>query len=587
MPAGQHGASLFCRIHPLGLRGISRRCSPNWAFQSFSQFWSGLRLKSNMYPSNGRLWNPSHGIVFSPAISEDNSHPGVDLLRSLHTTVPNALQTSAITDTSESDIHSEDDDAPFSTAPEHQVASDMDDPINALLAAADYTQNETQPTVEVRESSGPAEPPVTGLDFQIPPKAFHEAKSAPEGSSESFYTYTLYRRPSGDGDEQKVKVHYCRSKHTMERVCQYFLNDDVLGFDLEWYPDANRNSGPRKNVSLIQIANQSRIALFHVALFPEKNDSLVSPTFLKIMEDPNVRKVGVAIKSDCTRLRNHLAVDTRGIFELSHLYKLVKYSAEGRFELINKRLVPLATLVKEHLGLPMFKGSDVRSSDWSQPLKMEQVSYSATDAYAGYQLYHVLEGKRESLEPTPPRPHDAELNLPIRLADGVSIPTGGESTADIQQGSGATSTLPQSTAARVSMFAGVDAEDESIAESLQKIPVVAPKKFQKDPRVTAADDQVAGYRASVSSLRAAPWNIRSYYIWKDNDDLNPEAIAKILREPPLQTMTVVNYILEAIRLEELPFDKERLKNEVLGLLPKEVLQGRYKTIMQKASEPEA
>ncbi len=91
------------------------------------------------------------------------------------------------------------------------------------------------------------------------------------------------------------------------------------------------------------------------------------------MEDPSITKVGVWIKGDCTRLKNYLGIQSRGIFELSHLYKLVKYSATKEFGSINKKLVSLATQVQDHLGLPMFKGQDVRSGDWSQPLQMDQI----------------------------------------------------------------------------------------------------------------------------------------------------------------------------------------------------------------------
>jgi acid phosphatase family membrane protein YuiD len=52
-----------------------------------------------------------------------------------------------------------------------------------------------------------------------------------------------------------------------------------------------------------------------------------------------------------------------------------------------------------------------------------------------------------------------------------------------------------------------------------------------------------------------------------------------LRDVPLQTTTVINYILEAARAEKLPFEKERLR-AVLGELPKEVVAARYKTLMK-------
>lgn len=216
--------------------------------------------------------------------------------------------------------------------------------------------------------------PFTPLDFKIPDDAFRKAKEAAEGTPESFWTYSLYRGPGeDDAPDAKVKVHYCTSAHTTERVLkQYFMGEKVLGFDLEWAADAQKFHGPRKNVSLVQLASTTRIGLFHLAAYPKK-DELVSPSLKKIMEDPEITKAGVWIKGDCTRLSQHLDIKARSIFELSHLYKLVKYSSSGEHDLINKKIVALASQVNECLGLPLFKGKDVRTSDWSQSLKMDQI----------------------------------------------------------------------------------------------------------------------------------------------------------------------------------------------------------------------
>lgn len=224
------------------------------------------------------------------------------------------------------------------------------------------------------EADAVDEQPFAALDFRIPEDVFREAKLAEPGTPESFWSYSMYRGPGDDGaTDAKVKVHYCKTKHTTERVLQqYFMNEKILGFDLEWAPDATKLQSARRNVSLVQIAGQSRIALFHIALYP-KTDELVAPSFKKIMEDPEVTKAGVCIKGDCTRLRNYMGIDSRGIFELSHLYKLVKYSTTEQYGAINRRTVSLAAQVQECLGLPMFKGQDVRSSDWSQPLGMQQI----------------------------------------------------------------------------------------------------------------------------------------------------------------------------------------------------------------------
>jgi exonuclease 3'-5' domain-containing protein 2 len=216
-------------------------------------------------------------------------------------------------------------------------------------------------------------PPPAVLDYKIVADLFYAAKKAPSGNAKSFWSYTQYRRTGEDGKQQKVVLHYCRSKQIMEEVCrQYFKDEKLLGFDLEWVPDSKRQDHVKKNVSLIQLASPSRVALFHLALF-DNNEDMVGPSFRSIMEDPTVIKAGVAIKGDTTRLRNYLNIDSRGLIELSNLYKLVTHSRTRQYQNINRKLVPLAKQVEEYLHLPLYKGQNVRSSDWSRPLGWDQL----------------------------------------------------------------------------------------------------------------------------------------------------------------------------------------------------------------------
>lgn len=277
--------------------------------------------------------------------------------------------------------------------------------------------------------------PFTPLDYKIPYKTFQAARKAPEGDMDSFFNYDMYRGPGEDGVlNSKVKVHYCTSLSTTERtVKQYFMDEKVIGLDLEWLAGATRLSGVRANVSLIQIASPTRIGVFHIAAF-SKNSKLVAPALKELLQNPDITKAGVWIKGDCTRLSTYLQIETRGQFELSHLYKLVKYSKSGEYALINKRLVPLATQVKEYLGLPLYKGADVRMSEWStgKILNKQQINYSSSDAYAAVQLYAVLNHHRQKLVPVPDVPHHAELDLPIPVIKPVvpEVTKGEEAVAD-------------------------------------------------------------------------------------------------------------------------------------------------------------
>lgn len=234
----------------------------------------------------------------------------------------------------------------------------------------------------------------------------------------SYWSHRLHKGPDG----KAIVVHYCRSLASTEEIAKHFLDDKVIGFDLEWNIQASNDI--QSNLSLIQIANDKRVALFHIAQFKPATGlhDFVAPTLCRILESPEVTKVGVSIKADCTRLRKYLGIDAQGIFELSHLHRLVKYSQTSP-KLVNKRLVNLSEQVEEHFGLPLLKDGDVRCSDWSRFLNYDQVQYAATDPFACICLFNTMDHKRQLMVPAPPRPAHAELGLPIRLAEEEDIVT--------------------------------------------------------------------------------------------------------------------------------------------------------------------
>ena len=212
---------------------------------------------------------------------------------------------------------------------------------------------------------------------------------------------------------------------------------------------------------------------------------------------------------------------------------------------------------------------------------------SASDAYAAVQLFALMEHQREQLDPTPPRPHHAELGLPIRLADGVTIPCveeAEEATARKGENKIAT-TLSADFVTSASVDIKIEPETDEPEPGVKKPPQqhrkpTATTSKVKDARILAAEAWLLEYRKPNTKSRATGAALRAYHIWTRNGDLDPVAIARLLREPPLQTNTVVSYILEAIKLEKLPYPKARLREEVLGLLPQEVLDLRYKTLVK-------
>lgn len=195
---------------------------------------------------------------------------------------------------------------------------------------------------------------------------------------------------------------------------------------------------------------------------------------------------------------------------------------------------------------------------------------AASDSYAGFQLYHVLEGKRKALVPTPPRPSHAEKNLPIRLANGQTV-------ADYDDGLDLDCETPTDSPPDPSIsleeiardFLNISLEDPS--PSL-KPTQEAPWKLLPlpAPEVTAANEWIFNWRGTLPSnykVRASQAQLRAYALWHcQNLDLSE--VASLLRDPPLKQATVASYVLDAVRLEKLPYAGKQTLDEVLVFLPK-------------------
>ncbi|CAJ2513265.1 Uu.00g013840.m01.CDS01 [Anthostomella pinea] len=132
--------------------------------------------------------------------------------------------------------------------------------------------------------------------------------------------------------------------------------------------------------------------------------SPLAPSLRRIIESPSVIKAGSSVIGDFRRLREFLELKPQGAIELSHLHNLVTYGggdSEDQWRKCTTGSCALAEQVKIHLGLPL-KKAPVARSDWSRKrLIKEQRLYAASDAYAGFMLYHRLESKRAAMDPRP------------------------------------------------------------------------------------------------------------------------------------------------------------------------------------------
>jgi ribonuclease D len=310
-----------------------------------------------------------------------------------------------------------------------------------------------------------------------------------------WWSVKMYRGP----DNKSVQIQYSKTKAESERLARQFLNEPVVGFDMEWpWRQANRNDLQSK-IGLIQVAIEDKIALFHIGLHPGKTvDDIIAPSLRKLIEDPKIGKLGIGVLSaDFSRLRKFFHFKPRGAVELSHLYRLTKFG-DWKPEYVSTKLISLANLVEDQFGYPLYKG-DVRTSNWSKPLKQDQIDYAAGDAYAGYMLYHCMNYKRTKMKRVPPLPVYAETYLEFGLS-GIKPLRLNSKTKD-------GTVVTSETFFEISMADGLSSKSKakdkkSLAVSKPKAPTI-PKELT-DPTSQALFSELVLCRASLAEQAGVP-----------------------------------------------------------------------------------
>ena len=462
--------------------------------------------------------------------------------------------------------------------------------------------------------------------YQISANDKKNALIASRNSTASFWRYSLYKNAAGE----MPKCHYCTNFEQTEAQVAKFLGEKVVGFDLEWEKFKSRpgEDSAKRCVSLMQIAAESKVALFHLAVFKggDSTEKMIPQSLRAFLEDPKIIKVGVNIGGDATRLRNCFGIEMQGNIELSHLYKLVTYGESDPAK-VNRGLYALANQVKEVLHLPLAKGA-VRTSSWSKRLNGQQTEYAVSDAYAGLRLYYELERRRKAMVSKPPRPEFHELGMPILLGGGELPPTKGrrvkqpvdvpdeviEEEAALQEqeddDASEDSEDVYDTPADIEAFdAYVESQDAhtvtgaSLPEikyptlpsledllseesdfnddsSLPSDPITKtsasrPAPNLHTPEAVTADSWATTWQAQLpatSTVRVSQPQLRAYHLWH-HQGFDLKEIPALLRKEPLALSTVVSYIAEVLQKEDLEFDVEKVR-ELRARLPASV-RGRY------------
>lgn len=160
------------------------------------------------------------------------------------------------------------------------------------------------------------------------------------------------------------------SAETFVTAIEYLQQASLLGFDTETRPSFQK--GGRHGISLLQLGDDKKVFLFRL-----KTTRLPDP-LIEILQDPNIRKVGVAIKDDIRLLRSVRPFEASNFIDLQTLAKTYNISA-----------LSLRAMTSVVLGFRISKAQQL--SNWDAPLLTEaQCRYAATDAWACFEIYNRL-----------------------------------------------------------------------------------------------------------------------------------------------------------------------------------------------------
>lgn len=156
-----------------------------------------------------------------------------------------------------------------------------------------------------------------------------------------------------------------------DRAIEFLLHQPLLGFDTECRPSFRK--GEVHDIALLQLATLDRAFLFRLNLFKPTSK------LIDLLSTDQVKKIGVAVADDIKGLQRLSNFEPQGFVEIADMAKQLKIKQLG-----------LRSLAAIMLGKRVSKSAQL--SNWeAKTLSEGQLSYAATDAWAGLKLYHSLE----------------------------------------------------------------------------------------------------------------------------------------------------------------------------------------------------
>ncbi len=167
------------------------------------------------------------------------------------------------------------------------------------------------------------------------------------------------------------EIHLVRTEQELQAALEDLGRERVLGFDTETKPSFRK--GKLNAPSLVQLAGSHCVYLVQLTWLP-LGESLAS-----LLSNANILKAGVSIHDDLRELQKMHPFTPAGIIDLGNEARANNLETQG-----------LRNLAANFFNYRITKGP--QCSNWSvHELSRKQISYAATDAWVGREVFLRME----------------------------------------------------------------------------------------------------------------------------------------------------------------------------------------------------
>ncbi len=167
------------------------------------------------------------------------------------------------------------------------------------------------------------------------------------------------------------KIHLIENLEDMTHALSKLRTEKILGFDTESKPSFKK--GEKHSIALLQLSGEQEAYLFRL------NKTGLTSELAEILSNPEIIKVGLAIRDDLKGLRELLSFEPKSFIEIQDIAKKKGLKSQG-----------LQTITEELFQKRLSKKAKLTNWEISK-LTDSQILYAATDAWIGREIYLALE----------------------------------------------------------------------------------------------------------------------------------------------------------------------------------------------------